>query len=132
MAHIEQKMNSKLARVRGMGSAKDGTHHWWMQRLTALALIILSVWFIGSIMGLIGADRGQIIYWLQQPWCIIMMALFVISGLYHGTIGMQVVVEDYVHHPARKFILIAGMQMLMVFSIAVAVYALCKIAFLPY
>lgn len=129
MAQSQNSMRSKLAVVRGLGSAKDGVHHWWMQRLTAIALIPLTVWLVGALIGLIGAGPVLIRLWIAQPWNTILFGLFMMIGLYHGTIGMQVVVEDYVHRPFSKYALLIGLKLLLWLAMAMTIYAVFKIAF---
>jgi succinate dehydrogenase / fumarate reductase membrane anchor subunit len=89
-------LRSPLGRARGLGSAKDGLHHWWVQRLTALALIPLTVWFVASIVGLIGASYEDVRAWLQGPVNATAMVLFLAVSLHHAHLGVQVVLEDYV------------------------------------
>ena len=84
-------------RVHGLGSAKEGTHHWWMQRLTALLLVPLSLWFVASLWYLFGASRVELIDWLSGPISCTLMILLILAGFYHAKLGMQVVIEDYVH-----------------------------------
>jgi len=129
MQHETQIMQSKLGRVRGLGSAKDGTHHWWMQRVTALALIILSVWFVGSMLAFIGADRLTVMGWLALPWNAIMIALFTVTSIYHGSLGLQVVIEDYVHGHGKKILLLVLIRFIMVLASAMTLFAVLKIAF---
>ena len=73
----DNTMKTHLARVRGLGSAKEGSHHWWMQRLTAIALIPLTVWFAISIIGIVGADHAAVVDWFSSPMMSIFMILFV-------------------------------------------------------
>jgi len=129
MQHETQIMQSKLGRVRGLGSAKDGTHHWWMQRVTALALIILSVWFVGSMLAFIGADRSTVMGWVALPWNAIMIALFTVTAIYHGSLGLQVVIEDYVHGHGKKILLLVLIRFIMVLASAMTLFAVLKIAF---
>lgn len=84
-------------RVHGLGSAQHGVDHWWAQRLTALALIPLIIWFCISIVGLIGADHATFTSWLSTPGRAVAMLLLVIATFYHMKLGLQVVIEDYVH-----------------------------------
>ncbi len=121
-------MQSKLAKAKGLGSAHDGTHHWWMQRLTAIAILPLAVWFAGSLVALVGADAGLIASWLSRPWNAILMLLFVCVSLYHGVLGMQVVVEDYVHHAGWKFGMLIGMKLLLWLGWTVTAFSILKIA----
>ena len=99
----DNPMKTHLARVRGLGSAKEGSHHWWMQRLTAIALIPLTVWFAISIIGIVGADHAAVVDWFSSPVISIFMILFVSTMVYHSTLGVQVVIEDYIHKDRWKF-----------------------------
>jgi succinate dehydrogenase / fumarate reductase membrane anchor subunit len=102
----DKGMRSDLGRVRGLGTAKEGVHHWWMQRLTAIALIPLTLWFIISIASLNSASYAETVNWLSIPLVSIFMILLVSSTLYHALLGVQVVVEDYIHHEGFKFLLL--------------------------
>lgn len=93
-----------LGQVRGLGSAKDGTGHFWMQRLTAIALVPLSVWLAFAALGLVGAGHAEVVAWLQQPVPAILMLLLIATGFYHLKLGVQVIIEDYVHGEAFKLV----------------------------
>ncbi|HEX2581737.1 MAG TPA: succinate dehydrogenase, hydrophobic membrane anchor protein [Dongiaceae bacterium] len=91
-------------RVRYLGSAKEGVGHWWWQRVSAMALIPLSIWFIASLVLLSGADYSLWRAWVQSPYVAVGMALFMLGAIYHGVLGLQVVIEDYLpHHGSRLF-----------------------------
>ena len=90
-------MQTPLGQVRGLGSAKQGTDHFWHQRLTALALIPLSIWFVASIASLAGADHTHVVEWLSSPLAAVLMILMVGTTFYHLKLGVQTVIEDYVH-----------------------------------
>jgi succinate dehydrogenase membrane anchor subunit len=90
-------LQTPLKRVRGLGSAKDGTHHFVVQRLTALALVPLSIWFVFLVLTLMRADYAHARAIVQQPFAAIWLAAFVIAVFWHAQLGLQVVVEDYVH-----------------------------------
>ncbi len=96
------EMRSTLGRVRGLGSAGDGSHHWWIQRLTAVALIPLGIWFILAVMSFVGADYAQFKAWTGQHGNALLLILFIMTVFYHAQLGVQVVVEDYVHGEAAK------------------------------
>jgi succinate dehydrogenase membrane anchor subunit len=95
-------MQTPLAKVRGLGSAKEGVHHWWAQRLTAIALVPLSLWFIYSLVAITGAEYAMVISWLGQPLNAVLMLLFVFSLYYHAVLGVQVVIEDYIDSEWQK------------------------------
>ena len=90
-------MRDPLATARGLGSAKDGVNHWWMQRVTAIALLLLSPWFIYFAVSLIGADLLAVRAAIAQPLNATLLVSFMIAMLWHARLGLQVVVEDYVH-----------------------------------
>ena len=113
----ERELRAPLTRVRGLGSAKDGTHHWWMQRVTAIALVPLVVWFTASIVSVVGADHAAASAWLKGPLPALLMVLFLATGFYHLLLGMQVVIEDYV---AEGWIRIASLLAVKFACIALA------------
>jgi len=122
-------MRTPISRVRGLGSAKDGTHHWWMQRLTAVALVPLSIWFVISMIGLASADHAAVSAWLATPLTAVLMLLFVIATFYHMQLGLQVVIEDYIHGEAAKMVCLIGIK-LGSFALGVAAaFAVLKVAF---
>lgn len=120
-------LRSPLARARGLGSAKEGIHHWWSQRLTALALIPLGLWFIYSLVVMTGANYTTVIAWLANPLNAVLMLLFIISLFYHAALGLQVVIEDYIKSEWQKIaclILVKFIALLAGFSAAIAVLKL--------
>jgi len=90
-------LRDPLALARGLGSAKDGVRHWWLQRLTAIALMALVPWFVVTALGLVGADQLTVRATIGQPLNATLMLAFVFSLFWHAQLGLQVVVEDYVH-----------------------------------
>jgi succinate dehydrogenase / fumarate reductase membrane anchor subunit len=122
-------IRTPIGRVRGLGSAKSGTEHFWHQRLTAIANVPLSVAFVVILVSLLGRSHAAVIQILGSPLVTILMLLFVGSITYHMKIGLQVVIEDYVHDGKWKFAAIIANTF---FAIAVAAacgYALLKISF---
>ena len=101
-------MRTPLGKVRGLGSAKSGVHHFWMQRLTAVALIPLVIWFAVSLVMLSGADYGMARSWLSSPFVMVLLILTICIGLYHGQLGMQVVIEDYVGDKGTRTVAIVA------------------------
>ena len=118
-----------LARARGLGSAKDGVHHWWVQRLTAIALIPLVVWFAISLVMLSGADYGMARSWIGSPMVMVLLILTICIGLHHGQLGIQVVIEDYVHNEGVKLALIVAVKFIAVFFGLAAIVATMRIGF---
>ncbi len=95
-------LRTPLGRARGLGSAKDGAQHWWHQRLTALALLPLAVWFVVSLITLADATYEDVIDWLSSPVVAGLMLLWIFTMFYHLKLGLQEVIEDYVHSEWRK------------------------------
>ena len=91
-------MRSPLGRARGLGSARAGALHWWLQRLTSLALVPLTLWFLCATVRLLGATRDDVVSWMAGPLPIVLMIALVIATFHHLQAGLQVVIEDYVHH----------------------------------
>ena len=122
-------LRSDLGRVRGLGSAKYGTSHWWAQRITAVALLPLSIWLVFSLISLVGVDRDGFKVWLDSPGSFVLMILFLIALFYHMQLGLQVVIEDYLHNERNRVILLISNKLLSVFCIVSSIAALMKIAF---
>ena len=121
-------MRSSLGRVRGLGSAKEGAHHWWQQRLTAGSNFLLMSWLLISIARQPAYDYTTMRLWLESAWVAIPMALLVLSVFWHFRMGLQVVIEDYQHDASR----VAMLLLLNLFTIgagATAIFAILKIAF---
>ena len=103
---VAGKMSTPLARVRGLGSAKSGTEHFWRQRLTAVANVPLSIAFVFIVIGLLGRNHAAVVQILGSPLVAVIMLLFIVSITTHMRIGMQVIIEDYVHDEGHKFFLL--------------------------
>lgn len=122
-------LETRLARVRGLGSAKDGTHHWWGQRLTAVALLPLTIWFAVSVAGMTGASYAVAVAWVGQPLNTVLLLLLIAATFQHLQLGLQVVLEDYVHAEGAK---IAALMLLKFACAILAVasgYAVLRVAF---
>jgi succinate dehydrogenase / fumarate reductase membrane anchor subunit len=113
---INNNLRTPLGKVKGLGSAKDGTHHWWMQRVTALGLIPLVMWFVVTILKITLGDAATLVEIIRSPINLVMLILFVITSIYHGMLGMQVIVEDYVHCESYKFAIIILLKFVSIFS----------------
>ncbi len=118
---------SALGRVRGLGSAKEGVQHWWAQRATAVALVPLSIWFIASILCLLGGTRAELVAWLASPVSAGLLILFLIATVWHAILGIQVVIEDYVHHEGRKIATLLAMKGALLLLGAASVIAVIKL-----
>ncbi|MGI9462666.1 MAG: succinate dehydrogenase, hydrophobic membrane anchor protein [Aestuariivirgaceae bacterium] len=122
-------LRTPLGKVRGLGSAKSGTDHWWMQRVTAIANIPLTICVLAIVISLIGADHATVAARLGHPLIVIVMLGFILSITWHMRLGMQVVIEDYVHGEGRKIACLLGNTF---FSAAIAlagVFAVLKLGF---
>lgn len=121
-------VQSPIARVRGLGAAREGVGHWTRQRLTAVSNLLLVLWFVFSAMALAGADYEQVRAWLASPLSASLMILLVISIVYHARLGLQVVIEDYVHHEGARLASLAAVT-LIAFALAVAcIVAVLKVS----
>ncbi len=117
-----------LGRVRGLGSAKEGTHHWWMQRVTAIALVPLTLWFVVSVIGLVGKPYAAVAGWIGNPIVSVFLILMVIATFYHAWLGIQVVVEDYVHAKAVKITSLLLVKFLCFVLAAASIYSILLIS----
>jgi succinate dehydrogenase / fumarate reductase, membrane anchor subunit len=122
-------MRTPLARVRGLGSAKDGTGHFWKQRLTAIANIPLILFFLGLLISLNGASYAETRATLSNPFVALPLILALLSVLYHMRLGMQVIVEDYVHGEALKLFTLILNTFFAIIVGTVSIFALLKLAF---
>jgi len=121
-------MRSPLGRAVGLGSAKEGVEHWWVQRITAVALVPLSLWFVIAIIRLVGADIDTVGDWVGRPLPAILLVLLLIATFYHVALGLQVVIEDYVHAELTKLGLVIIVR-LGCFAFAVAgIFAVLSMA----
>jgi succinate dehydrogenase / fumarate reductase membrane anchor subunit len=123
-----EPMRSPLGQALGLGSAKDGTAHWWLQRVTAIALVPLTIWFAASLIAHMGNDYATFIVWLRTPIATTLVALLLIALCYHTALGLRVVIEDYVHSGMKIPALLA--MRFACFALAVAgILATLRIAF---
>ena len=126
---MNSDLRTPLARARGLGSARAGVHHWWAQRLTAIALIPLVVWFAISLVMMSGADYGSVRAWIGSPLVMMLLVLTISVGLHHGQLGMQVVIEDYVGSDGWKLALIVAVRFIAIFFGLAAIVAILRIGF---
>ena len=124
------KHNSALVRSLRLGSAKEGTHNWWWQRLTAIALVPLSLWFVGSIWSIIvdGANYDAFQSWLSGPIAAILMLTFILTLFFHLKLGLQVVIEDYVHNQTAKWSLLITLNLSCIIGGIISIYSTIVIA----
>jgi len=126
---MNSDLRTPLSRARGLGSAKRGVHHWWAQRITAVALIPLVAWFAISLIMMSGADYAVVRAWVGSPVVMVLLTLTIVIGLHHGQLGMQEVVEDYVHGEGLKLALIVLLRFTAVFFGLAAIVAILRIGF---
>lgn len=122
-------METPIARVRGLGSAKAGAHHWWLERLSSVALLVLFIWLIASILRLPDLSYGTVREWLADPLAAVPMLLLVAVTFWHGKMGLQVIIEDYVHEAGNKAFAIALLSFFAIAGAGLAIFAVIKIAF---
>lgn len=120
--------NTPISKVRGLGSARNGTHHWWMQKIAAVALVPLTIWFVASIVQMTKADYFTVISWLSSPIPAILMLIYIVIAIYHLRLGLQAIVEDYIHGGGMK----VGLQFSILFGCTIiavaAIFSVLKIA----
>ena len=121
-------LKSALGRARGLGSAKEGAGHWWAQRVTAIALIPLTLWFAVTVIGLSHADYATLKGWAGKPGNASLLILTVLTVLYHAQLGLQVVIEDYVHCDVKKFASLIGMKLAAAFLAVFLTVSILKVA----
>lgn len=122
-------LRTPLKHARGLGSAKDGVHHWLVQRLTAIALIPLFVWLIVSLIAMVGADHEMVRQWMSNPLVTVLLTVFVITLFYHSELGVQVVVEDYVSAKGLRIAVLVFSRFVHFFLAAAGVIAVLRVAF---
>lgn len=122
-------IRSPLARARGLGAAHNGTHHWWIQRLTSIALAPLMLWVAYSFISLATADYATATAWLHHPINAILMLALVATLFHHMQLGLQVVIEDYVHNHISKFVILIVMKFTSILLAIGGVFAVLKVAF---
>lgn len=115
-------------RVRGLGSAQHGVDHWWAQRLTAIALIPLVIWLCVSIIGLIGADHATFTSWVSSPVRAAILLLLILATFYHMKLGLQVVIEDYIHLRSLNIIFLVLNNFICIALGFASAFAVIKIA----
>ena len=123
------RLRSPLGRALGLGSAKEGVEHWWLQRMTAVALVPLALWFVAALIAHLGADYTAAVAWLRQPLTAIAMILLVLATFVHMALGVQVVIEDYVHGDGSKLALIVAVRFIAVLFGLAAIVAVLRIGF---
>lgn len=121
-------LRSPLRQVLGAGSARQGVHHWWVQRLTSIALVPLASWFVVSLLALPGLDHATVVAWMRQSWTGLLLILLVLTAAWHSQLGVRVVVEDYVHAAATRTLTLVIVTFVHVLLAAAGVLAVLKVA----
>ena len=120
-------MRSQLGRARGLGAAKSGAAHWWAQRVTAVALIPLSLWFVWVALRLVGASHEELLAWIGGPIPVVLLIALVVASFYHLALGLQVVIEDYVPGDTARMatlLVIKGMIVLLTLTCLISILKL--------
>ena len=124
-----KSLQSPLGRVLGRGSANEGTGHWWSQRVSAVALLLLGVWFLCSLQFLPDLGHATIVSWLARPWNAVLMILLVSTVAVHSDLGVRVLIEDYLRQPFPRTVALIVLRFAHVLVAAVAAFAVLSIAF---
>jgi succinate dehydrogenase / fumarate reductase membrane anchor subunit len=122
-------LRSPLGRVLGAGPARDGVRHWWLQRLTSIALVPLTVWFVVSLLALPSLGHGTLVAWMSQSSTALLLLLLVLVAVWHSQLGLRVVVEDYVHRTGARTLALVLLLFAHVLLAAGGVFAILKVAF---
>ena len=120
---------SGLKQVRGLGSAKSGVHHWWLQRVTAVGTFALALWFVASLILLPNLDHSSVVAWVGQPLVAVPLLLLTVSAFWHARLGVQVLIEDYVHGEGLKLLAIVALNFFILGVGAIAFFSIARIAF---
>lgn len=120
-------LRTPLGRVLGLGSARGGTGHWWAQRVSAVALVLLGTWFAGSLAGLDSFAHGQVLAFIADPLNTVLLVLLCLTLAYHSHLGVQVVIEDYVHLGGAKIAALLVSRFAHVFVAVLSAYAVLRI-----
>lgn len=121
-------LQTPLHKVQGLGASHSGTGHFWRQRVTAAALVPLGLWFTYAVLGLVGTNEVAVLSFLSKPWNAILLAAFVVTLLYHMVLGLQDIVDDYVHTAGMKVFLRIAILAFAIATGAVSLFALIRIA----
>jgi len=120
-------LRSPLGRVLGTGAARSGVHHWWVQRLTSVALVPLSIWFVVSLLALPALDHATVSAWMGESSTALLLSLFVLLATWHSQLGVRVVIEDYVHTAGLKTVILVSVTFAHVLLGAAGVFAVLRV-----
>ena len=122
-------LRSPIGRVLGLGAAKEGVSHWWSQRVTSVALLLLGLWFVSALLRMPTFSHELVTGWIAMPVNSVLLLLLIGTMIYHSQLGVQVVVEDYVHHHGLKIATMLLLTFAHVTLAALAIFAVLRIAF---
>ncbi len=117
-----------IKNARNLGSAKSGYHHWWMQRMTAVALVPLTIWFMLMVANHTQSSFTSVQIWMSHPVNAILLSLLVVISFYHAAIGLQVVIEDYIHNAIVKIIAILSINFIAILSVSLSLWSILRVA----
>ena len=118
-----------LARAKGLGASGEGAHHWWLQRLSALALIPLSLWFVFEILNHMGDGHQAVTSWIAQPGVALLLLLYLVFMFFHAQLGLQVIIEDYISTEGVRLVCLLTMKAVNLLAGVAAVFSVLRIAF---
>lgn len=122
-------MRSQLGRARGLGAARTGTGHWWAERVTSVALVPLTLWFVYAAIHLSGMPRAAVAQWASQPLVATLLAALVLTTFHHMQLGLQVVMDDYIHGERTRMLSLMAMKGTTVMLALASIIAVLKLAF---
>lgn len=125
---VRSQLRHPMKHARGLGSAQHGVDHWWTQRVTAAALIALGLWFVVTVLSLLHADYATAKAMVARQWNALLLILFVVTAFWHAVLGLQVVIEDYVHTRWKEVVLLVAIKFLAVLGALAGVLAVLRIA----
>jgi succinate dehydrogenase / fumarate reductase membrane anchor subunit len=119
---------SGLGRVRGLGAAREGVRHWWAQRVTAAALVPLTLWFVASLVLLAGADHATVTAWIARPFNTVLLLCLVGATFWHASLGLQVVIEDYIHSEGPRLAALLAAKAVLLLGALSGILAVLRVA----
>jgi succinate dehydrogenase / fumarate reductase membrane anchor subunit len=128
MSANAKDLRNPLKRARGLGSAQSGVGHWWTQRTTAVGLIVLGLWFVILVLGLLHSDYASARTAVAKPWNAVLLIAFLVSALWHAVLGLQVIIEDYVHTRWKEIFLLVAIKFLAVLCVLAGTLAVLRVA----
>ena len=126
---MDTTQNNQIKKAHRLGGIKAGQHHWWLQRVTAIALIPLTLWVVFSLASLIGQDYRTVKIWFTLPHHTVLSVLFIVTAAYHASLGLQVIVEDYIHHLGIKQAVLITLRFLLIMLGTLCTIVLLRLAF---